>query len=212
MVLGTANTSIELTRFDLSSETSLGPTDLYLQPLNLGWHFPRADLTLWYALTAPSGRYVLDGSENSGLGMWANEYGLGGTVYFDRAKEWHASTMATYVSAGAKQGTPRRPGSALTLEGGAGWQLMGVAYYAQWKLTDDEGIALPEPLDDRHRYFAIGPEVGYPLMMAPRPLILSARYMFELGNKVATEGNTLFVILTIMQPTEAPAQAANGNE
>jgi hypothetical protein len=86
----------------------------------------------------------------------------------------------------------------------------GIAYNAQFKVSRDTGITLPPALNDQHRYFAIGPELNLPVMGAPNPLLLTVRYLFDFNNRVATQGNTLFIALTLVQPTGTHA-AENGN-
>ncbi|MND61322.1 transporter [Solitalea canadensis] len=48
-------------------------TDIYLQPIQLGWHTKSADFTVDYGMFIPTGKYTL-GGENSGLGMFINEF------------------------------------------------------------------------------------------------------------------------------------------
>ena len=86
---------------------------------------------------------------------------------------------------------------------------VGVAYNGQWKVTRDEGITLPPALDHPHRYLAVGPEIDYPILKTPRPLFLTLRYFFELEHRVAPQGRSIYVGLTLMQPTKAPANAAD---
>src|SRR6266478_7459838 len=49
-----------------------GLADTYVQPLNLGWHFKRADFNVRYGFTAPTGRYTAGASNNVGSGYWGN--------------------------------------------------------------------------------------------------------------------------------------------
>jgi hypothetical protein len=49
-----------------------GFADLYVQPINIGWHFAkRVDFNVGYAFTAPTGRYTAGASNNVGSGYWA---------------------------------------------------------------------------------------------------------------------------------------------
>jgi hypothetical protein len=58
---------------DFDSNPGAGLTDLFVQPVDLGWHLPHADLTAVYGLFIPTGRYEDGASNNTGLGMWAQE-------------------------------------------------------------------------------------------------------------------------------------------
>ena len=42
---------------DFDSNPGAGLTDMFLQPINLGWHTPRADVMAAYGLYLPTGRY-----------------------------------------------------------------------------------------------------------------------------------------------------------
>ena len=50
----------------------------------------QATFRLWYSL------YIPHGSGGIGLGQWTHEFSFGGTVYFDRAKTWRFSSLASY--------------------------------------------------------------------------------------------------------------------
>jgi hypothetical protein len=58
----------------IKSQSSLGFTDMYVQPLQLGWHLKRADFTVGYGVYIPTGKYEYGGSDNKGLGMWGHEF------------------------------------------------------------------------------------------------------------------------------------------
>ena len=79
---------------DLQQKTSSGPTDVYVQPINLGWHTDRADYTAGLGVFAPTGRYDVDASDNTGVGMWSFELFGGATVHFGKSKSWNFATTA----------------------------------------------------------------------------------------------------------------------
>ena len=98
-------------------------------------------------------------------------------------------------------------GQLVTLEGGIGKSFLrgaasvGVAYYAQWKVTNDtmslssstESIALP----DKHRVWGIGPEVTIPIATKTRLIsLVNVRYLWEAGAHVKTQGQSLLVTTT----------------
>ncbi|HEU0125345.1 MAG TPA: transporter, partial [Flavobacterium sp.] len=47
----------------IDSKSSFAFTDMYLQPLQLGWHNKRADFVFSYQMYIPTGKYELGGSE-----------------------------------------------------------------------------------------------------------------------------------------------------
>ena len=99
-------------------------------------------------------------------------------------------------------------GDILTLEGGLGKTFMdgalsaGAAYYAQWKITEDDlgrDNVFPGSKDlGKHRVYGLGPEVTIPI--APKGKLygfINARYLWEFGARSALDGNT-FVLTAIL--------------
>ena len=172
-VVPLANAALEVPILGLQAETGTAFGDIYLRPVNLGWHTKRVDYTAGIGLFAPTGRYDVDAADNIGLGMWTFELFAGATVFFDEAKSWHFATTAFYETHTDKKDTEVRVGDILSLEGGFGKSFLegalsvGVAYYAQWKISgDDFGInfQLPGgPLIGKHRTFAAGPDLTVPI-------------------------------------------------
>jgi hypothetical protein len=76
--------------------------------------------------------------------MWSFEFFAGSTIYFDEARSWHFATIAWYETHTEKKDTDIRVEDILTLEGGLGKSSkdgalsVGAAYYAQWKLTEED--------------------------------------------------------------------------
>ncbi len=138
---GVTNNALEFPPLGVDERVSNGLADLYVQPISLGWNTPRADFIAGIGIFAPTGDYEAGGSSNRGLGMWSYELFGGTTVYLDEAKSWHFAATAFYETHGKKDGTNIRVGDLLTVEGGLGKSFMegavnvGIAYYAQWKLS-----------------------------------------------------------------------------
>jgi hypothetical protein len=201
-----ANFAIETPNIDRG--TSWGFSDVYVQPIDLGWSFSRADLITGFGFYAPSGRFEPGANDNTGLGMWSYAFNLGTTVYADSAKHWNAATLATFQTNSHVRGTDRRAGNVLTLQGGAGYAFLqnaavaGLSYYAQWKVSDDRNFLITRipRFDARDRYYGLGPELTTPLPFRQVPMVLTLRYFFETGNRVATQGNAFFAILTLVKP------------
>jgi len=198
------NNALEAPILGLDQKTGTGLTDVYLQPINLGWHTKNADFIAGLGVFAPTGRYEAGADDNLGLGMWSFEVFGGATFFFDEAKSWHVATTAFYETHTEKEGSDVRVGDVLTFEGGLGksfkqgtWNV-GLAYYAQFKVTDDDfGLGFPLPplfQPAKHQGFGVGPEVSIPIA-SKRKLygFVNLRYLWETGVRNNLEGN-LFVI------------------
>ena len=209
---GVTNNALELPAAQVDDKTSTGFADLYIQPITLGWNTDRADFFAGLGIYAPTGKYEAGGDSNRGLGMWSYELLGGTTVYFDAARTWHFAAIAAYETHGKKDGTDVRVGDLITLEGGFGKSFMdgtanfGVAYYAQWKVSDDDfglGFSLPGgPLLDRHRVYGFGPEVTIPLASKSKLFgFLNLRYFWETGARTTLEGNTFLATFSFPVPS-----------
>jgi hypothetical protein len=111
-------------------------------------------------------------------------------VYFDRAKTWHISELASYDLNQRKQGIDLTRGDTVQVQGGTGKTLgivdMGLAGYALCQVRDDRGNALPEALRGaRDRAFGLGPEVD--ITLAP----IRSRITFALLSRHRCQSTTL---------------------
>ena len=166
---GFTDNKLEAPVIGVTQGVDTGFTDLYVQPINLGWHTERADFIAGLGVYAPTGRYELGANDNLGLGMWSFEVFGGTTVYFDEAKSWHVATTAYYETHTEKEGSDIKVGDILTFEGGLGKSFMQGA-------------------------LSVGPEVSIPIA-SKRKLygFLNFRYLWETGVRNNLEGN-LFVL------------------
>jgi hypothetical protein len=194
------NLSIEAPRVDLNTATGYGYTDLWVQPIQIGWHKKQADFITWYAFYAPTGSYAPGATDNHGMGQWSHEFSLGSTVYFDENRAWHAATVGSLEFHSKKKDSDAKTGDVLTMEGGLGTTYKkfltgGLAYYSQWKLTDDSGLGVRPIVQNRlgkNRSFALGPEIGVVLPLTKdlkKLMILNFRYEFETSARLDTKGN-----------------------
>jgi hypothetical protein len=206
------NNALEAPILGLDQSTGTGLSDVYLQPINLGWHLKSADFIAGLGLFAPTGRYEPGADDNLGLGMWSFEVFGGTTVFFDEAKSWHVATTAFYETHTEKEGSDVRVGDILTFEGGLGksfkqgmWNV-GLAYYAQFKVNDDDfGLdpSLPPLFQPaKHQGFGVGPEVSIPIA-SKRKLygFLNVRYLWETGVRNNLEGNLLVLTASFPIPS-----------
>ncbi|MGE0863162.1 MAG: transporter [Vicinamibacterales bacterium] len=214
-VLPMASGGLEAPGLGLSEKAGFGLSDLYVMPAQLGWHFKRVDATAGVAFFAPTGRYASGASDNLGKGMWSYEVSGGATVYLDPKRTFSIATTAYWETHSKKSGTLHvegitlddvKVGDLLTLEGGIGKSFLhgaasiGVAYYAQWKLTADQlSASSPLPgITDRHRVWGIGPEVTIPIATKTRLIsLINVRYLWEQDARLKTQGQTLLITNTI---------------
>ena len=199
---------------DFDSNPGVGLTDMYVQPINLGWHTPRADVILAYGLYLPTGRYEDGADNNTGLGMWAQEFLAGTTLYLNSARSLHAATTATFNVQSKKRDSNTKVGNILNLEGGAGADFLGggltagLAYYGTFKVSDDQ---FDSPLAQllvrgRNRVWGLGPEVT--LAIAANKTVygfVTVRYQWELAARTATQGAAWNILATFpLKPIRLP--------
>jgi hypothetical protein len=199
---------------DFDSNPGTGLTDMFVQPITLGWHTPRADATVAYGLYLPTGRYEDGAANNTGLGMWAQEFLVGTTVYLNSQRTLHAATTATFDFQSEKKDSTTKVGNILNLEGGLGADFLGggltagLAYYGTFKLTEDRFDALlPSVLiRGKNRVWGLGPEVS--LAIAANKTVygfVTVRYQWELGARTTTEGAAWNILATFpLKPIRLP--------
>lgn len=195
---------------DARQETGWGFGDMFVQPVKLGWSVPAADLVAGFGVYMPTGRFSVNSLDNTGLGMWSYEWQAGSTVYLSPSRTSTASMLISFQASSDQRDTDRRPGNLLTLEGGVGHNFVknagqfGLAYYAQWKVSDDRNYPLPPTFDSRDHMFGIGPEVTYALPVQHYSGLATLQYYMEFGNRVAPQGQSLFLTFTVSKPAKKP--------
>ena len=181
-----------------SSSASFNIADIYVEPINFGWHLPQLDILASFGFFAPTGSYSADKAVNNGLGRWAEMFGLGAVVYLDADRSWSVSAMTRYLTHQGQEGADVRVGDNFVLEWGVGktfrpesWKPAvaqldtGVVGYAQWQVTDNHGSDIPPPLRGiRSNIFGVGAEIAATTKIGR----FFARYVFEFGAKNAPEG------------------------
>ena len=176
---------IQFNSFDVHSDFAYSDT---FAGATLGWSLKRANITAGYNLYMPTGKFSPNANDNTGLGMWGNEFTIGSTVYLDQKKSWNVSATFSLEFNTDKKGTNIHVGDLGTVEGGLAKTFykkvsgpipivmnLGAAGYAQFKVTGDSGSDIPPPLRGlKDRVFALGPEFNI-FFPGPR-LSLLARY------------------------------------
>ncbi|MBO0720135.1 MAG: transporter [Blastocatellia bacterium] len=203
-VLPIISVAIDTPRLDLQSRWST--SDVYFLPIQLGWQFKQADLIAGYGLFVPSGRFSPGASDNTGFGQWSHEFNFGFTAYPNEKKSFNLATLVSYDIQSTKKGG-QKVGDVLTLEGGVGVAFKsgllntGLAYYTQWKMTEDRIPSSLPAFRGKHRYIGLGPEFNYTWLIKQKtPMTLLFRYFFETENRVATQGNALLIGVTFAVP------------
>jgi hypothetical protein len=190
---------------------SLEFTDITIQPLQLGWHTTRADFVTGYSLFLPTGKWELGGGDNTGLGMWSHDFQAGTTLHLDNEHRWSFSTLGTFEIHSHKEDTDIKVGDILTVEGGLGRTFInvkmmgetpvptlitnvGLAYYGQFKVSNDEASVLTPLLEGRKDYvFGVGLEGN---VIIPDPgLVFGLRVVPEFGAHNRTQGWTFMLTL-----------------
>jgi hypothetical protein len=194
-----AHVTLETDRPEASVD-KYGLGDLYVQPIKLGWKLSQLDLVAGYAFYAPTGHFEPGGRGGVGRGQWTHQFSLGSTVYFDRARTWQLSALASYELNQRKQDLDITRGTTLQIQGGVGKTLFGIvdvglAGYALWQVTDDRGADLPPPLRGaRDRAFGLGPEIG--IAIVPLRSRLTVRWEHDISVKARPFGQILVIGLT----------------
>jgi len=178
-----------------------GFTDMYVQPINLGWHASRADYLAGYAFFAPTGEL------GHSLEQWAHELSAGTTVYLDEARMFHASATAFFEMHSNKRGKDLRTGDILTIEGGVGASFLegvvnaGVAYGGQWKVNNDSGSDTPANSSrSQSRVLALGPELSAPVFAFGTLVgLITLRYEWQFNGRSTFEGRTFVAGFTLAQ-------------
>jgi hypothetical protein len=183
--------------------------DMYVQPLKVGWRWRRFDAVGAYALYVPTGRFEPRGGSGIGRGFWTQQLSLGGEAYLSDDRARRVSVLASYDGNFRKRGIDITRGNTVQVQGGAGVGVakigvVGIAGYALWQVTDDQGSDLPPVLRGaRDRVFGFGPEVQFALPKIGARAEL--RMLFEFGARARPEADVLAGGLTYRAWTPPPA-------
>ena len=184
-----------------------GFADMYVQPLNIGWHFgKRMDFNAGYAFVAPTGRFTAGASNNVGSGYWGNFITSGTTLYVTKNQGTTANLATAWEIHGQKAGTNETPGQAFTDEWGIGQALplkkdlsqllqVGVVGYDQFRVSDNggtvavAGIQVPARLIPAYSVHAVGGQLNY--ILPAKHLIFFVKGYDEYRALARVEGRTI---------------------
>jgi hypothetical protein len=180
-----------------------GFADMYVQPLNLGWHLKRADVNVGYAFSAPTGRFTPGASDNVGSGYWGNNITSGSTFYITKNKATTANLVTDWEIHGQKSGTNITPGQAFTIEWGLGQILplkkdfsrllqLGFVGYDQWQVSHSSGTlgpGIPEFSLPFYSVHAIGVQADF--ILPAKNLAAFFKYYDEYHAIARPQGRTI---------------------
>ena len=195
--------------FTSSGESTKGSiSTIYLQPLELGWHFPHLDAQISSGVFMPSGGYNPQAKLNTGPGNAAGMFGLGMTAYPDVERTWSLSIYTHYVLYASQIGRPYTLGDVVPVEWGARKTFslnnnlikqitLGPVGYAQWQVTNGQislsptsqiGVAALNTLEQTHSaIYAAGPAIN----ALTKYGLVSLRYYEEFGAHATPSGRQL---------------------
>ena len=201
-------------------------TDIYIQPIQLGWHTRKADYVVGYGLFLPTGEWELGGTGNSGLGMRSNLFQAGTTLHL--AEDWTFSMLANYEIHSLKEDIDLRVGDIFTVEGGLGktfldmrvvggrpspsWvTTVGPIYYAQYKVSSDlSPVVTPVLGENRDRVWGLGLDGSLILPSSGWVFGLRAAHEFEARNRPQGWAFLLTLGYEVKSLAKAPSTPAGG--
>jgi hypothetical protein len=131
-------------------------------------------------------------------------------------KQYHAATTMSFNFQSKKRDTETKVGNVMNLEGGVGGDFLkgglttGLAYYASFKLTEDQIEGIPAFLiRGKNKTFGLGPEAS--LALARKNTVygfLRVAYFWETYARVTTQGTGFFTQATfLLRPLKIPPHA-----
>jgi hypothetical protein len=174
-----------------------GVGDMYFQPLNLAWHFNRADIMAGDGFFAPTGRYTPGATNNIGSGYWGNDITTNTTVSLTKNKGTQINLATIWEIHTEKRGTNITPGQTFTMEWGLGQALplkkdlsrllqVGVVGYDQYQTTQNSGLTKILPY---YSYHGLGVQSNF--IMPVKALNFFFKYYWSYRALATTQGRTI---------------------
>jgi hypothetical protein len=188
--------------------------NMYVEPINLGWHLRQLDAIMSSGFMAPAGPYNSTARLNMGYGHWTGVFGLGGVAYADAERTWSLSIYAHYLLYGSQMGRNYTLGDVLPFEWGAGKTFnlnndifkqvtLGAVGYAQWQVTNNQIDLIPKTKigasalnaleHTSARIYSAGPAIN----LLTKYGLFSLRYYEEFGANATPSGRQLMFSVTI---------------
>jgi hypothetical protein len=203
------------TSFQGAGEITKGSIgDIYLEPINLGWHFSQLDVIASSGVMMPSGPYNANAPLNIGYGHWTGLFGLGGVAYADKERTWSLSIYSHYETYGSQMGRDYTLGDAVPFEWAAGKTFnlrqevlkefaVGAVGYAQWQVTGNSigvnplskvgMIALDALENTKPHIYSAGPTIR----LLTKYGLFDLRYYEEFGAHSSPSGRQLMFSITL---------------
>jgi len=193
--------------------------DIYVEPVNFGWHFKYLDAIVSSGFFAPSGPYNSDAKLNVGFGHWTGVFGLGGIAYADAERTWALSIYSHYLMYASQIGRNYTLGDVVPFEWGASKTFrpnydivkevtIGAAGYAQWQVTNNSiganpasqpGIGIVGQLSStKSQIYAAGPAAS----VITKYGMYSLRWYEEFGAHATPSGSQLMFSVTLPLPVD----------
>jgi hypothetical protein len=178
-----------------------GLTDIYIQPLTLGWNLKRADVQVAYGFIAPTGRFKEGASDNAGSGYWGHDVSSGQTLHLKENKATSFSAYELYEFHGTQRDTHVRAGQTFNLdysltqivplqENQHTLLQLGLAGYEQLQTTDRSGPSITADQASVHyRVNAVGAVAN--VILPGAKTALSFKMLKEFGNRATVQGHSI---------------------
>lgn len=193
-----------------ASLSGYGFSDVFVQPIKVGWRQRRFDVVGAYVVYVPTGRLEPKGL-GPGRGYWTHQLSVGGAVFADSTRANRLSALASYERNTRKRGIDIRRGDMFQIQGGAGATVqrlatIGLAGFALWQVTPDHGADIPAKLrGERTRVFGLGPELDLSIPQWKTRVALRAEREFGVTSR--PRGRVVAVSVTYLvrsAPRRAP--------
>lgn len=175
------------------TEASLG--DISFEPLSLSWHREKWDMGAGISVIAPTGTYDEDHAANTSNDHYTIMLTYGGTSYLDKDKTWALSALGRYEYHFKDQHNNVIYGDDINIEWGISKEIkqytFGLAGYAHWQITDDDGDDVTWDKSTHDRVFGIGPEVN--VFVEPIKSIFKFKIYKEFGAVDRSEGTSAWI-------------------
>ena len=195
-----------------TEDSQFGLSDVFVQPLWLGWTKEHWDLALGYGFYAPTGVYdtetvtlpivgpvTVEASDNIGYGFWTHQFQGAATWYPWADRRMAVVGALTYEISDEKDDFDLTPGDVLSLNWGVSQYLpmredqtllleLGLTGYSSWQVSDDSGAdAANAPVKDE--VHAVGVQVG--LTNVPLNGTMNFHYFYEFDAKDRFQGQSI---------------------
>jgi len=145
--------------------------------------------------------------------MWGFEPVVGTTVYLDGGRRSHAAIELSFDMQSKKEDSDTKVGNQLNLDGGVGADFLkgglslGLAYYAAFKVSEDEIDGLPGILiRGKNKVFGLGPEATLAIAAHNKVYgFVTVRYFWETYARTTTQGSSFLIQGTLLtKPVTVP--------